>query len=347
MEAVISARMYSLPSVSFRVASLLAAVCFGFTAKSVAQSGSDKTPPKAEAIPVILDTDIGDDIDDTWAIGLLLRCPELDLKLVVGDNGKVEYRAKLLAKFLQSAGRGDVPLGIGLGSHPGENGPQQEWVKDYDLKSYPGKILTDGTQAIIDTIMKSPRPVTIIAIGPVQNLQEALRREPGIAGRARFVGMHGSIRVGYGGKPKPDAEYNVAIAAKACRDVFTAPWDMTITPLDTCDKVVLSGKRYQALCESKDPIAALVLTNYRLWAASRSAEMVKATQTQSTTLYDTVAVYLAFRQDWCGMENIGIRVTDDGHTVEDPQAKKINTAMSWKNLDAFDDFLLQRLTGSK
>ena len=220
-------------------------------------------------------------------------------------------------------------------------------MKDYDLKSYPGKILTDGTQAIIDTIMKSPRPVTIIAIGPVQNLQEALRREPGIAGRARFVGMHGSIRVGYGGKPKPDAEYNVAMAAAACCSVFTAPWDMTITPLDTCDKVVLTGKRYQVLCDSKDPIASLILTNYRLWAANRGADMVKASQTHSTTLYDAVAVYLAFRQDWCVMENIGIRVTDDGHTVEDPQAKKIKTAMSWKDLEAFDDFLVQRLTTSK
>ena len=37
-------------------------------------------------IPVILDTDIGDDIDDTWALGFLLRSPEFDVKLVVGDH---------------------------------------------------------------------------------------------------------------------------------------------------------------------------------------------------------------------------------------------------------------------
>ena len=57
----------------------------------------------AAKIPVVLDTDIGDDIDDTWALGLLLKSPELDLKLVVGDYGKSEYRAKLLAKFLERA----------------------------------------------------------------------------------------------------------------------------------------------------------------------------------------------------------------------------------------------------
>ena len=39
-------------------------------------------------IPVILDTDIGNDIDDTWALGQLLNSPELDLKLVLTSTGR-------------------------------------------------------------------------------------------------------------------------------------------------------------------------------------------------------------------------------------------------------------------
>ena len=136
---------------------------------------------KPTPIPVIFDTDIGDDIDDTWALGFLLRCPELDLKLAVGDNGKPEYRAKLLARFLERAGRSDVPVGIGLDVNPKKGVRQADWIKGYDLKAYPGKVHADGVQAIIDTIMKSPRPVTIIAVGPVQNIAEALKREPEIA----------------------------------------------------------------------------------------------------------------------------------------------------------------------
>src|SRR5580698_10032702 len=53
-------------------------------------------------IPVILATDIGDDIDDTWALGFLLKCPELDLKLVLTEYGKAQYRAKLIGKFLEA-----------------------------------------------------------------------------------------------------------------------------------------------------------------------------------------------------------------------------------------------------
>src|SRR5438093_144863 len=84
----------------------------------------------ARAIPVILDTDIGDDIDDTWALALLLKSPELDLKLVIGDYGKCQYRAKVLAKFLEKAGRTDVGVGVGLDIDPRGEGGQAVWVKD-------------------------------------------------------------------------------------------------------------------------------------------------------------------------------------------------------------------------
>ena len=307
----------------------------------------DVAAKSPKPIPVVFDTDIGDDIDDTWALGLLLRCPELDVKLVVGDNGKPEYRARLLAKFLAAAGRSQVPLGIGLDVNPGNNGRPSAWAKDYDLGKYPGKIHRDGVQAIIDTIMKSRRPVTVIAIGPVQNLAEALRREPRIAQRARFVGMHGSVRVGYGNNPKIAPEYNVKIAPKACQQVFTAPWDMTITPLDTCDKITLTDGKYQRVYRSADPLAAAIIDNYRAWAAVRGEPVLANVSVRSTTLFDTVAVYLACRQDLCGMERLGIRVNDEGYTLEDPAAKPMNVAMSWKNLAAYEDWLVERLTSGR
>ena len=146
-------------------------------------SQAEQTPPKT--IPVILDTDIGDDIDDTWALALLLRCPEFDVKLVVTDMDKGLYRAKLIAKFLEVAGRTDIPVAIGHGGREGSS-RQQEWVEDYDLDSYPGTLHQDGAQATIDTIMNSKEEVTVLAIGPVPNLAEALRREPRIAEKRTF-----------------------------------------------------------------------------------------------------------------------------------------------------------------
>jgi len=310
----------------------------------IAGCATNPKPVRETSIPVIFDTDIGDDIDDTWALGFLLRCPELEVKLVVGDNGKPEYRSKLIAKFLETTGHSHVPVGLGLDvSHPdGER--QHAWIKDYDLKKYPGKIHADGVQAMIDVIMKSPRPVTVIAVGPVQNIAEALKREPRIAQRARFVGMHGSVRVGYNNDPKITPEYNVKIAPQACKAALTAPWDITLTPLDTCDKLHLQGEKYRCVFTSANPIAKATIENYRLWAIAGQPNLPERFPVQSTTLFDVVAVYLAFNQDWCGMETIGIRVTDDGLTIEDPNAKKMNVALTWKNLPALEDLLVERLT---
>ena len=70
--------------------------------------------PPPRPVPVILDTDIGDDIDDTWALALALKSPELDMKLVVTDYGNTEHRAKIVARVLEVAGRTDIPIGIGI-----------------------------------------------------------------------------------------------------------------------------------------------------------------------------------------------------------------------------------------
>jgi len=291
-------------------------------------------------IPVIFDTDIGDDIDDTWALALIVKSPELDLKLVVGDNFKTTYRAKLLAKFLTVAERTDVPVGIGFGSAK-DGGGQSKWVEGYDLKSYAGKVYDDGVQAMIDLIMASEQPITIIATGPIQNVAEALKRRPEIAKKAKFVGMHGSVRVGYDGNKKPAAEYNVKVDPKACQKAFTAPWDITITPLDTCGLVRLRGEKYAKVRDSKDPIAAAVIENYRIWSGSN----VQQAKTGSSVLFDTVAVYLTFsNRELTKMEKLPIHVTDSGMTVIADGAKVIDVAAAWKDLGAYEDLLAERLT---
>lgn len=301
--------------------------------------------PPAQTIPVILDTDIGSDIDDTWALALILKCPQLDVKLVVGDQYAAEYRAKIIAKMLEVASRTDIPVGIGYGKRAG-GGPQQAWVEDYNLDAYPGTVHEDGVQAIIDVIMESGEPVTLIAIGPVPNLEEALKREPRIAEKARFVGMHGSVRKGYGGSAQISAEYNVRGNVKACQAVFTAPWEMTITPLDTCGIVHLRGEKYAQVRDCSEPVIQALVENYRTWwknSKSFDKDPGRA-EKASSTLFDTVAIYLAIRHDLCRMETLPIRVTDEGKTVIDDGAKKMRVATDWKDLEAFEDWLVEHLT---
>lgn len=302
----------------------------------------------AKKIPVILDTDIGGDIDDTWALGLLLRSPEFDVKLVVSDTGDTVYRTKIIAKLLEVAGRADIPVGVGICQVKDGGGPQNEWVKGYELSKYPGKVHEDGVQAIIDTIQQATpeAPITLICIGAMPNIREALKRAPEIAQRAKFVGMHGSIRVGYGGKPKPDPESNVVVDIAATRAAFAAPWPKEITPLDTCGLVQLTGENYSKMASSADPLARAVVENYRIWLqVADPASKQKGAPTASTTLFDTVAIHLARTHDWMTMEELPIVVGDDGITRIDPAGPRINCAMSWTDRPAFERMLVERLTG--
>lgn len=295
-------------------------------------------------IPVILDTDIGDDIDDTWALAMMLNSPELDVKLIVSDTGNTNYRAKIIAKLLETAGRTDIPVGVGLPFEV-DHFAQQEWIKGYPLKDYPGTVHRDGIGAMIDTIMNSPEPITLICIGPVPNIGEALKREPRIAENARFVGMHGSVYKGYENSDTISPECNVVYFTPDCQKVFTAPWDVTITPLDTCGLVVLDGEQYQSILACDDPLIRAVIENYRIWTPSWDA--LNQPNIKSSTLFDTVAIHLAYSEKYLKMEELGIRVTDDGYTVIDEKAKRVHVAVKWTDFDGFKDELVARLLSGR
>jgi len=295
-------------------------------------------------IPVILDTDIGGDIDDTWALVMMLNAPELDIRMVVSDSGNTVYRARLLAKLLEIAGRTDIPVAVGIEQE--SDGPRERqagWLGDYDLDRYPGTVHADGVRALVDCLRTSPDPVTLIAIGPVPNIAKALHLAPEIAPRTTFVGMHGSIDRQHQGKPGAIAEYNVVQDIPACQAVFTAPWKkMVITPLDTCGAVQLKGEKYAAVRDSRDPLAAALIDNYRVWRRS-GGWMKTDPETESSILFDTVAVHLAYSTDFLRLETLGIRVRDDGFTVRDTGAPRMQVAMDWTDLPAYEDYLVDRL----
>jgi inosine-uridine nucleoside N-ribohydrolase len=289
-------------------------------------------------IPTILDTDIGSDIDDTWALAMLLNSPELDLKMVLSATGDTLHRAKISAKLLETAGRTDVAVGIGVETPQGpEFKRQAAWVDNYDLYQYPGKVYGDGVGAMISMIMSADEPVTILCIAPATNIAEALKREPGIAGRCRFVGMHGSIRRGYNNSETTAAEYNVKADIPAAKAAFGADWsEAVITPLDTCGLVVLKDELYRRVTASQTPLIRALLENYKIWAYGEEKD-------RSSVLFDTVAVHLAYSTGYLKMEEMNVKVTDDGFTVIDPAGKRFNCAIEWTDMEAFERDLVARL----
>lgn len=296
-------------------------------------------------MPVVLATDIGTDVDDTWALAQLLRTPEVDLRLVVTETGDPEYRASVAAKLLERADRTDVSVGLGVG---GDDRGQAErnqgpWVDDYDLSAYPGTVHEDGVAAFRELVADASP--TVVSIGPTPSLAAALERDPALAEGCRFVGMHGSFNEGYDGDD-PDPETNVRVDPGAFRTVLAAPWrDTLLTPLDTCGHVTLTGDRYHRVWSATDdPLIRGVVENNCVFATRVGWMAYDEFTRRSSTLFDTVGVYLAHDESLVETERVSFDVTDGGFTEPGPDGDfEARVALSWADRDAFEAFLTARL----
>lgn len=290
-------------------------------------------------VPVVLDTDLGDDIDDTWALAMLLKNPRVDLQLIVTASDNTPVKTRLVAKILEGMGRTDVPLGTGKQTSEAPIN-QAQWLGDYALKDYPGKVVEDGVQAMIDLLRAAKEPVTLCVIGPQTNIAEALRRAPDIAQKAKVVSMAGSVHIGYNGKQGADPEWNVFRDVAAARAVFAAPWEITIAPLDTCGTLTLAGERYTTVAKSTNPLAQVTIANFDVWS-NRKHYAADA----SSVLFDTLATYLCYSEDFVHIESVKLSIDDRGATmVDDAKGRPVRCALTWKNRDAFEKHLVDELT---
>jgi inosine-uridine nucleoside N-ribohydrolase len=325
----------------------------------------------ASLTAVILDTDIGTDIDDTWALAMLLGCPELDLRLVTTVSGDTTYRARLVAGILAIGGRDDVPIGVGVPSVLPEGVPAQPqggFARQAVLDGYRGGIKPDGVAALAECVMSSSELTTIIAIGPMTNVAAALALEPRIAGRARLIAMLGSLEGNeIIGSEEKRAEYNVARDVRACRAALEADWQKTITPLDTCGTVVLRGERYRQVRQASAPLTKALMRNYEQWCdawpsyasdiAGRldrhfaakegnaaTAHLLPFVERSSTILFDTVAVYLAYDESLLNVRRLPVALGEDGVMSVAEGAPELRVATAWRDRDRFEEQLVQRLT---
>ena len=85
-----------------------------------------------------------------------------------------------------------------------------------------------------------------------------------------------------------------------------------------------------------------VIGNYKAWLAAINKDEEIA-EVKSSVLFDTVAIYLAFAEDLLEVEDLRIRVDDDGYTRIDETGNMMRVATKWRDYDAFLDLLVERL----
>ncbi|HEV2528908.1 MAG TPA: nucleoside hydrolase [Thermomicrobiales bacterium] len=191
---------------------------------------------------VILDTDIGTDVDDCLALAAVLGSPELDLVAVTTVYGDVHLRGRMVARLLRLAGRDDVPVHLGssqtiLGQRPihwaGHEGVGLIDEADDNWQPAEGH----AVDVIVRTVMDNPGGIHLLAVGPMTNVALAIRREPRLlANLSGLTLMAGAIR-GLDGLHLPLAEHNLKCDPEAAAIVFAQPEMKTVVPLDVTTRV--------------------------------------------------------------------------------------------------------------
>lgn len=285
---------------------------------------------------VILDTDIGTDIDDSWALGLLLKSPELQLELVLTATGDTRYRAAVAARFLQKAGSPSIPIGIGIKSTG--NPPFVQTLSPCLEEDYLGKagttVYDDGIAQAI-RLFESEDEMTVIAIGPLTNIGELCRRRPDLIGKVRLVAMGGSIRKNFHDDDGQVAEYNITEDIQAAQAVFSASWkEFILTPLDHCGNLILRGEDYRRIARADTPLTREILYEYHTWLKYMRLPS-DGQERESSVLFDTAAVHLATTTEDSELKRFELVVDERGFLRESPEGKPVLVALDWKNRDCF------------
>ena len=262
---------------------------------------------------IIIDTDIGGDIDDIWALVLMLSSNLFDVKMISVTQGDIDYQVSLVAKILFMLNKTHIPIARGIsGKTEDFIYPQRRWLEDFNLFSYEGKIY-DTYQEGYEEVLRQNRDVTLVGLAPFTSLRTVisiLQKH-----KVEVVSMAGSINVGYFDRKTPEPECNIVTNIEAAQEFFSSGLNITLFPLDVCNKLLITKDNYRTIRESLTPHCKIICDNYDIWQEDYIGGAKKMDISNSSSiLYDLAPVlYLLFPQNFDVIEQV-IYIDSEGYT---------------------------------
>jgi len=293
------------------------------------------TPTAKPASKVILDTDIGDDIDDAFALALALRSPEIEVIGITTAWGNTALRAKLANRLVKEAGVRSIPVLAGVPTASDSNFTQSEWASEGEAApAHP-----DAVEFLLEQAKNAPGEVTLLTIGPLTNIAAAIDQDAeGFRKFKRVVLMGGSIRRGYGDlgyRPDhgPQPEYNIYRDVKAAQKLLASGVAIFMMPLDSTQLLLDENKR-TLLFSTGSPLTNALAALYFQW--------VRVTRTPTATLFDAMAVGYTVKPELCPVEPMHITVDETGMTKPTTGTPNASVCLA-SDSERFFHFLLPRL----
>jgi purine nucleosidase len=267
---------------------------------------AQSAPPVPKAEKIIIDTDIGDDVDDAFAVALALRSPELEILGITTTFGDTETRAKLVDRLLGEVNRLDIPVAVGSPTPTPANDrfTQRRYAEGahFARVSHPRAV-----DFILEQIRRYPGQITLVAIGPLMNVGAAIDKDPETFRKMRrVVLMGGSMYRGYGDMGYfpphgPQAEWNILNDIPSAQKLFASGVPLYVMPLDST-QLKLDEVRRAILFQSGTPLTDALTLLYHEWGQ------------ETPTLFDVMTVAYILNPKLCPVQAMRIRVDDKGFT---------------------------------
>ena len=218
-----------------------------------------------DRIPIIFDTDfVMPPHDASMALMLALQSPEIEILGIttVAGNESVETATIDVLKMLEIANQADIPV------HKGADMPLVHEKSEYAVQKYgrwysneppetpPGGFATKKAEKatavsyIVRTVMSRPHQVTIVAIGPLTNIAQAIRAEPGFAENVKklvIIGGAVALLPDGAGNITPNAEFNLWVDPEAARVTLRSGIPIELSRLNVSRKSALTRDWYEKM----------------------------------------------------------------------------------------------------
>jgi inosine-uridine nucleoside N-ribohydrolase len=305
-------------------------VCLVLLLSSGAGWAQNHAPEK-----IIIDTDIGDDVDDAFALALAVRSPEVQVLGVTTTFGDTEARAKIADRFLGEVGHGEIPVLAGKAMAVKNLMSQRKYGEGGRFAKV---VHGDAVEFLLEQIRKYPGEITLIAIGPLMNVGAAIDKDAATFRKLkRVVLMGGSVRRGYGdlgytAAVPPMAEWNILNDVSSAQKLFAVGVPLFVMPLDSTQLKLDEVKRAFLFSQGTavtDQLAVL----YHLWGQ------------ETPTLFDPMTVAFALRPELCPVVGMRIRVDEKGFTREEPGVANAQVCLD-SNAEDFFRFYLKKMAGN-
>lgn len=267
----------------------------------------------AQRQKVIFDCDLGGDIDDAFAMCLLLANQDkFEILGIVMDHGNTEGRAKIACKILYEAGLEDIPVYVGrhtpgvIGKDLDPAGPSRQfiWAENFDRLKPQDK---PASEFIVESLSAYPNEVILITVGPVPNISDVLRTDPNALKKTKkVVSMFGSFYTGYGGG-EISVEWNVMADINSSGKLLNSGAPLYLAGLDITDHVILTDEHIRLLTMRQSVLTNSLSALYSLWYKH-------ADWAVQPKMFDAVAIGMILWPELIETKEAFVYVDDEGFT---------------------------------